>query len=417
MATNNHSCSRLPAEKAGVLNISLMLVLSVAITLGNVISLTVFLGSRRYRTPQGYLKASLATADLAVGVLVIPYSVHTEIKKLLVGGGGPVAGPPPPRDPGPGGFRPCYLIGPVFAGCTFVSVFTIFLLSVERSITVLRPLHKNVVVTKDRTLVVIGVSWLFCFALAVSPLLLSADIILEYSACSKMCNYALSSTEPPQHTRDQSAAGGGWSVMLLFPAFDFSLLGATYLVNLVTFCAVQRFCRARKNILTKAQRSHRGPAFSDLQAAKTILILSAFLSVSVAPVAVLVVGSVAGGADWCWFSLCAFWILACSSAWNVLIYSARDRRFWLKVRELFLGRRGGRGVRRRPPGGVSGTCRTPTLGATPGHPGRCQRGARRGLTSELHVALSSERPETSITMVSRQGPLSAPSPSTPGRFR
>ena len=187
--------------------------------------------------------------------------------------------------------------------------------------------------------------------------------------------------------------------MLLFPAFDFSLLGATYLVNLVTFCAVRRFCRARKNILTKAQRSHRGPAFSDLQAAKTILILSAFLSVSVAPVAVLVVGSVAGGADWCWFSLCAFWILACSSAWNVLIYSARDRRFWLKVRELFLGRRGGRGVRRRPPVGVSGTCRTPTLGATPGHPGRCQRGARRGFTSAPHRALTSERPEPSITMV------------------
>ena len=195
MATNNHSCSGLPAEKGDVLNISLMVVLSVAITLGNVVSLTVFLGSRRYRTPQGYLKASLATADLAVGVLVIPYSVHTEIEKLMVGGGGPVAEP--------GGFRPCYLIGPVFAGCTFVSVFTIFLLSVERSITVLRPLHKNVVVTKDRTLVVMGVSWLFCFALAVSPMLLNADITLEYNACSEMCNYALSSTGPPQHTHDQ----------------------------------------------------------------------------------------------------------------------------------------------------------------------------------------------------------------------
>lgn len=62
-----------------------LLLLSVAITLGNAVSLTIFLGSRRFRNRQGYLKASLATADLAVGVLLIPYSIHTEIQAPLAG--------------------------------------------------------------------------------------------------------------------------------------------------------------------------------------------------------------------------------------------------------------------------------------------------------------------------------------------
>lgn len=87
--------------------------------------------------------------------------------------------------------------------------------------------------------------------------------------------------------------------------FNISLLGATSVVNLVTFSAVRRFCHARKQVLTKAQHTHMGPSFSSLRAAKTILILTAFLSASVVPVAVLMVGSVLG-VDWCWFSRYAF---------------------------------------------------------------------------------------------------------------
>ncbi|XP_071777152.1 adenosine receptor A2a-like [Centroberyx gerrardi] len=338
-------------EKIQILSICFMLALSLAITLGNVVSLSVFLGSQHFRSPQGYLKASLATADLAVGVLVIPYSVYNEIRALLAAQRGLVSGSSP-RELELRGFSTCFLVGLIFAGCTLVSVFTIFLLSVERSITVLRPLHKNVLVTKGRTVALILVSWLFCFTLAVAPLLLIEDITLEYSRCSKMCNY--------------STTAGGWSVMLLFPAFDFSVLGATSLLNLLTFSAVRRFCRDRKNVCTPASRLHRGPTFSDLRAAKTILILTVLLSASVAPVAVLLVGN-AVGFTWCHFSLYVFWILACSSAWNVLIYSARDRRFCLRVQELFLGWR-------RPRRGVRGTAttRTPTAGLNQvNHPGQC----------------------------------------------
>ncbi|XP_030623577.1 adenosine receptor A3-like [Chanos chanos] len=331
-----------------VLRISFMLLLAIAITFGNMMSLIVFLGSRRFYTSQGYLKASLAFADLAVGVLVVPYSVYTEIGRLLTTGDEDFGSSSTPgrlstkRE----SFKPCFIMGTIFAACTLVSVTTIFLLSVERSITVLKPLHKNVVVTKGRTLGLIILTWLVCFFLAVTPLLLSPDITLEYSACSKMCTYALS---PTGQQHQQHSFSGGANIMLIFPVFDLSLLTGTCIVNGVTFSAVRRFCQARSQALDLTPHVSGGPSFSDIRAAKTIIIITVFFCASFLPVAVFVMGSVSGH-EWCEFSFYAFWILTCSSCWNVAVYSVCDRRFGYATRELLFGR----GLRRRhrPPAGM-----------------------------------------------------------------
>ncbi|MBN3311444.1 OPSD1 protein, partial [Atractosteus spatula] len=318
--TNKTVCSfRSSAEHARVLNVCVMVVLVIGITLGNVVSLAIFLGSKRLRTPQGYLKASLALADLAVGVLVVPYSVHTEIQILSQG----LERIEALR------FHPCYLMGPIFAGCTFVSITTIFLMSVERSISVLKPLHKNVVVTKRRTLSLILFSWALCFFLAVAPLLFSRDITLQFNPCSRMCNYAFSSL---------GRRHPGWNVMLLFPAFDFSLLGGTFVINLITFGAIRQVCKMRQKLAeTGVRRISNRPSFSDIRAAKTIAILTLSFSASFGPVAVFVVGSVLGY-QWCDFSFYAFWILTSNSCWNVIIYSVRDQKFRRKTKELFFGK-------------------------------------------------------------------------------
>ncbi|XP_066559018.1 adenosine receptor A2a-like [Amia ocellicauda] len=300
-----------------------MVLLIIAITLGNVVSLVIFLGSKRFWTPQGYLKASLALADIAVGVLVIPYSVHREIQVVLQG-----EDYNQDQSEEVWRFHPCHVIGPIFAGCTFVSITTIFLLSIERSITVLRPLHKNIVVTKKRTLGLILFSWLLCFFLALVPLLFSRDITLEYNPCSRMCNYAFS---PPHQSSDLN-------ILLLFPAFDFSLLGGTLVINLITFSAIRQFCNIRKRLAeSETQRISNSPSFSDIRAAKTIVILTLSFSVSFGPVAVFVLGSVLGY-QWCDFSFYAFWILTSNSCWNVVIYSVRDRSFRRRTRELFSGK-------------------------------------------------------------------------------
>uniref|UniRef100_UPI00398E8DEB adenosine receptor A3-like n=1 Tax=Pristiophorus japonicus TaxID=55135 RepID=UPI00398E8DEB len=309
----------------GIVTISLMILLVLAIIVGNVLSVVVFLGSKRFRTPQGYLKASLALADLGVGVLVVPYSVYTEITLAVRGS---IGGTPRQGDPAPL-FQPCLLMGPLFAGCTFVSITTIFLLSIERSVAVLKPLHKKMVITKRRTCALIALSWAVGFSLAMVPMVFRDGIVLQYSHCSKMCIYTI--TGQPQSS--------GWKIMLLFPAFDFSLLGGTVVINVLTFSAVRQYRKVRRR-LARAEPTSQPAATaqphlncSDIAAAKTIGIVTIAFFTSFGPIAVLVVGNVLGH-QWCDFSYCAFWILTSNSCWNVIIYSVRDRRFRLRVQEL-----------------------------------------------------------------------------------
>ncbi|KAL2088467.1 hypothetical protein ACEWY4_015366 [Coilia grayii] len=353
----------------GLLNRTLAVVfmvsLAFAIVVGNVVTLTVFMQTRQSRTPQGYLKGkalchtqgylkvSLAIADMLVGVLVVPFSVYTEISLMVTstpptwyqasaapmdasdhsgasssGGGSNVSLP----------WQPCMLIGPVFAGCTFVSISTIFLMTVERSVAILRPLHKDALVTRRRALLLILLSWAGSFLLAVAPLVLSRSYTLEYSPCSRMCNYApLWDTLRPQPPDAH--------VMLLFPAFDFTLLGGTLAVNIVSFTSIRRYSRKRKLLAEGSLGGESGggagggwcqhrPSFSDIKAAKTIGILTFAFTASFSPIAVFVLGNVVGY-TWCNFSFFAFWILAGNSCCNVVIYSVRDQRFRKGVTLLF----------------------------------------------------------------------------------
>lgn len=313
-----------------ILAIGFMATLAGAVVVGNAITVTVFLGTRQFRTPQGYLKVSLALADLMVGVLVVPFSVYTEIVWMSGGGAPPVwALGYSARGVGGGGgwWWPCHLVGLVFAGCTFVSISTIFLLTAERSVAILKPLQKVAVVTRRRTLATIGCSWLAAFVLAAAPLLFSDHFTLQYNECSRMCNYA--PVPPP------SSAPSTWSILLLFPAFDFTLLGGTLVVNALSFSTIRR-CSKRRKFLVEADNfpGPRRPSFSDIKAAKTIAIVTFAFAASFSPIAAFVAGSVSGYC-WCTFSFFAFWILASNSCCNFVIYSVSDQRFRKGVHQLF----------------------------------------------------------------------------------
>ncbi|XP_067905980.1 rhodopsin, GQ-coupled-like [Heterodontus francisci] len=305
--------------------IAFMVILACAVVVGNIITLTVFLRSRQFRTPQGYLKVSLALADVMVGLLVVPFSVYTEIALML-------SGTPPIWYQGystTGGgepWQPCNLIGLVFAGCTFVSISTIFFLTVERSVAILKPLHKESVITRRRTSLLIFCSWVAGFLLATAPLLFSDQFALEYNECSRMCNYAF----VPKASRNPS-----WSILLLFPAFDFTMLGGTLVVNVLSFSTIRRYSRKRKFLaeMEKFPGSLR-PSSSDIKAAKTITILTLIFTASFSPIAAFVVGNVIGY-RWCNFSFFAFWMLASNSCCNVIIYSVRDQRFRKGLHQLF----------------------------------------------------------------------------------
>ncbi|XP_076879394.1 adenosine receptor A3 [Brachyhypopomus gauderio] len=321
------------------LTVAFMVALAFAIVIGNVVTLTVFMQTRQSRTPQGYLKVSLAIADMIVGVIVVPFSVYTEISLMVTSippvwfGDGAKALARGNSDSA--SWQPCMLIGPVFAGCTFVSISTIFLMTVERSVAILWPLHKDALVTRRRTLLLILASWAGSFLLAMAPLVLSASFTLEYNGCSRMCNYV------PQPADLRLPANA--NVMLLFPAFDFTLLGSTLAVNVLSFTGIRRYTRKRKRLSESGRGAeasaggsgglHR-PSFSDIKAAKTIGILTFAFTASFSPIAVFVLGNVVGHV-WCDFSFFAFWILTGNSCCNVVIYSMRDQRFWKGVTLIF----------------------------------------------------------------------------------
>ncbi|XP_026175955.1 trace amine-associated receptor 13c [Mastacembelus armatus] len=317
------------------LAVAFMVSLAFAIVVGNVVTLTVFVQTRQSRTPQGYLKVSLAIADMMVGVLVVPFSVYTEIS-LMVNSAPPIwfrgsSTSPASSSPLVSPWQPCMLIGPVFAGCTFVSINTIFLMTLERSVAILWPLHKDALVTRRRTLLLILLSWSASFLLALAPLIFSSSFTLEYNECSRMCNYTplLFGRQLPPDA----------NILLLFPAFDFTLLGGTLAINIVSFTSIRRYSRKRK-LLSEGSLSdgaggclHR-PSFSDIKAAKTIGILTFAFTASFSPIAVFVLGNVVGY-SWCNFSFFAFWILTANSCCNVIIYSVRDHRFRKGVTLLF----------------------------------------------------------------------------------
>ncbi|XP_051884519.1 beta-1 adrenergic receptor-like [Pristis pectinata] len=309
-----------------ILVIAFMTILACAVVVGNTITVTVFLGTRQFRTPQGYLKVSLALADLMVGALVVPFSAYTEIVWMLSGGGPPAWARGYSARGGGASWQPCHLVGLVFAGCTLVSISTIFLLTVERSVAILRPLHKDTVVTRRRTLATICCSWLAAFLLATAPLLSSDHFTLEYNECSRMCNYAFVPEAPKRSS---------WSILLLFPAFDFTLLGGTMVVNALSFSTIRRCSKQRKFLVeTDSFPGPLRPSFSDIKAAKTIAVLTFAFTASFSPIAAFVVGNVSGY-RWCTFSFFAFWILASNSCCNFVIYSVRDQRFRKGVHQLF----------------------------------------------------------------------------------
>lgn len=271
---------------------------------------------------------------MMVGVLVVPFSVYTEISLMVT------STPPIWYQGHQGGllnpWQPCMLIGPVFAGCTFVSISTIFLMTLERSVAILWPLHKDSLVTRRRTLLLILLSWAASFLLAIVPLIFSSNFTLEYNGCSRMCNYTplFFGSQPPQDA----------NVLLLFPAFDFTLLGGTLAVNIVSYTSIRRYTQKRK-LLSEGSLSDGGggsggggcphrPSFSDIKAAKTICILTFAFTASFSPIAVFVLGNVVGY-TWCNFSFFAFWILTGNSCCNVIIYSVRDHRFRKGVSLLF----------------------------------------------------------------------------------
>lgn len=128
--------------------LSVSIPIFVAITVVNVAVIRIILGKRSLRTIRNMPLVSLALADLIIGLVVGPLSVTAQLSCLA------------------GEVCTTYLIVETF--CYVASLMNMFVVAIERSIAIFKPLKHSRYVTPLKIWGMISFAWIFSFFLAVS---------------------------------------------------------------------------------------------------------------------------------------------------------------------------------------------------------------------------------------------------------
>uniref|UniRef100_A0A3Q4GY45 Zgc:162592 n=1 Tax=Neolamprologus brichardi TaxID=32507 RepID=A0A3Q4GY45_NEOBR len=153
--------------------ISIIIVLGVVVTLGNIAVLLAITSSvSGWSRNSRYFLLSLTAADSAFGLLVMPLNLWVSLLKDYT--------------EGPDGF--CHVVA--FCNATVYStcMYTLAMISLERYIAVFYPLQYSTLLTRKRTLFLIAFAW--CFPpILLSPISLPDGIIqVHFSTASLVCN-------------------------------------------------------------------------------------------------------------------------------------------------------------------------------------------------------------------------------------
>lgn len=193
------------------LKVSIIIVLGVMITLGNVAVLLVITSSvAGWSRNSRYFLLSLTAADSAFGLLVMPLNLWVSLLKDYTEGPDAL----------------CHVVA--FCNATVYStcMYTLATISLERYIAVFYPLQYSSLMTRKRTLLLIAFAW--CFPpFLLSPISFPGGIIeVNFSTASLVCNPSYSTNV-------------GYSLSLTcFIFFPCSII-MTY-ANLRVWCAAKR---------------------------------------------------------------------------------------------------------------------------------------------------------------------------------
>lgn len=135
-------------------NVTLFVILGIfscLIVSNNIFVIIVISSSKKLHTVTGYLMISLAFADLGVGIT-------TQIPLIY-----PIFSTHIPRPA-------CTAVGFLTSVSMVVSVYTLTLLSLDRFVAIVKPLHYPTIVTNHRCSIAILVSWVASVIMWVFPL-------------------------------------------------------------------------------------------------------------------------------------------------------------------------------------------------------------------------------------------------------
>ncbi|XP_067934466.1 alpha-1A adrenergic receptor-like [Watersipora subatra] len=132
-----------------------LLIIIVLLTIGgNILVLLAVCVNKQLRNTTNFFVVSLASADLLLGLLVLPFSTVLQLEKRWLFGK-----------------EFCDVWASVDVLCCTASIFSLCAISVDRYIGVTRPLQHRTIMTAKRTVrIIIGI-WILSFAISLGPLI------------------------------------------------------------------------------------------------------------------------------------------------------------------------------------------------------------------------------------------------------
>ncbi|CAJ1049620.1 histamine H2 receptor [Xyrichtys novacula] len=292
----DHQLHELPHRSVKV---SIIIVLGVMITVGNIAVLLVITSSvAGWSRNSRYFLLSLTAADSAFGLLVMPLNLWVSLLKDYTEGPDAL----------------CHIVA--FCNATVYStcMYTLATISLERYIAVFYPLQYPSLMTRKRALLLIAFAW--CFPpFLLSPISIPGGIIeVHFSAASLVCNPSYSSN-------------AGYSLTLTcFIFFPCSII-MTY-ANLRVWCAAKRQ-RLKLRKYNCARRSRQNVASRVL-----VPVMAAYYTCWTPCMAAMIYNAVSGSSVPEWVEFVVVWLPTSNGFLNCIFYFWINRSFRKKFRLL-----------------------------------------------------------------------------------
>ncbi|XP_023266627.1 adenosine receptor A2b-like [Seriola lalandi dorsalis] len=279
--------------------VSIIIVLGVMITLGNVAVLLVISSSVAGWTRNSrYFLLSLTAADSAFGLLIMPLNLWVSLLK----------------DYSEGPDALCHVVAFFNATVYSTCMYTLATISLERYIAVFYPLQYSSLMTRKRTLLLIAFAW--CFPpFLLSPISFPDGIIeVHFSTASLVCNPSYSTNV-------------GYSLSLTcFIFFPCSII-MTY-ANLRVWCAAKRQRLKLRKYDCARRRRH------NVASRVLVPVIAAYYTCWTPCMAAMIYNAVSGSSVPEWIEFVVVWLPTSNGFLNCIFYFWINRNFRRKFHHV-----------------------------------------------------------------------------------
>ncbi|KAG6929082.1 adenosine A2a receptor [Chelydra serpentina] len=299
-----------------VVYIILELVIAVLAILGNVlVCWAVYLNSN-LQNVTNYFVVSLAAADIAVGVLAIPFAITISTGFCAF-------------------FYGCLFIACFVLVLTQSSIFSLLAIAIDRIIAIRIPLRYNGLVTSSRAKGIIAICWVLSFIIGLTPM-------LGWNKCSQREAQDTNNSLPSNCSKSmvaclfETVVTMEYMVYYNFFACVLVPLLLMFGIYLKIFLAARRQLKQMENKMVHGERS-RSTLQKEVHAAKSLAIIVGLFAVCWLPLHIINCFTL-----FCpgcarpplWLMYLAIILSHANSVVNPLIYAYRIREFRLTFRKI-----------------------------------------------------------------------------------